>query len=84
MSLDEEREAINSQLEYLASALARIEVLTEEEIAYLRNRKIADERASWAWKQVKAHAPWIAAIGTAVGGLIYWVITHTVTIHGPK
>ena len=84
MSLDEEREAIKKQLDYLASALARIDVLTDEEMAYIRNRKIDDERASWAWKKIKAHAPWITGIGTAIGGMIYWLLTHAVTIHGPK
>ena len=49
---------------------------TDEEMAYLRNRKEADERAAWAWKMLRTYVPWLTSIGAAVGTAAYWLVTH--------
>lgn len=49
---------------------------SDEEMAYLRNRKEADERAAWAWKMIRTYVPWLASIGTALGTAAYWLVTH--------
>lgn len=66
----------------LAAALTSLEerMPTSEDIAYLRNRREQDERASWAWKTLRAHAPWIVGLTTAIGSGLYWVLTHDVSI----
>jgi sugar/nucleoside kinase (ribokinase family) len=79
MSIDDEREALRRQLDYLASRLP-----TDEELAYLRNRIEADENAAWAWKTIKTHAPWIATLISTLGAGMYWLMTHTISISGPK
>jgi hypothetical protein len=86
MNIDEERAAYEAQLNYLSTVIQRLEesMPSSEEMAYLRNRKLADERAGWAWHMVKAYAPWIATAGTAIGGALWWLLTHTVTVQGPK
>ena len=47
-----------------------------EELAYLRNRKLADERASWAWQWLRTNVPIIAAVCTALGAAAYWLANH--------
>jgi hypothetical protein len=54
----------------------RRRIPTDEEMAYLRNRKEADERAAWAWRMLRTYVPWVASIGTALGTAAYWLVTH--------
>lgn len=68
----------------LANMIASLEARmpTEEDMAYLRNRRELDERSAWVWQVIRQHAPWLLAIGSAFGTAIYWFLTHTVTIKG--
>lgn len=54
----------------------RRRVPTDEEMAYLRNRKEADERAAWAWRMLRTYVPWVTSIGAALGTAAYWFVTH--------
>ena len=70
--------------DHLASALAALEARmpTDEEVAYLRNRREQDERSAWVWQVIRQHAPWVLGIGSALGTVLYWFLTHTITIKG--
>lgn len=54
-----------------------------EELAYLRNRKLADERASWAWQWLRTNVPILAAVCGAMGAAAYWAVTHLSFRQGP-
>lgn len=73
---------VMAEKDALAAALASLEerVPTSEDLAYLRNRREQDERASWAWHVIRKHAPWIAGLTTALGSGLYWLLTHNVNI----
>lgn len=77
--------ALSRQVEYLAAELSRLEAMlpTAEEAEYLRRRKVEDDRASWAWQTIKTHAPWVSAVLAMLGGVAYWVLTHTISV-APK
>lgn len=64
----------DSLMALIASLEARMP--TDEEVAYLRNRKLADERASWAWQWLRANVPIISAVCGAFAAAIYWIATH--------
>ena len=64
----------DSLTDQIASLEARMP--TDEELAYLRNRKLADERASWAWQWLRANVPIISAVCGAAGAATYWIATH--------
>lgn len=68
----------DSLVEHIASLEARLP--STEELAYLRNRKQADDNAAWLWRVTKANAPWIAVVASGLGTLLYWLVTHTITI----
>lgn len=53
---------------------------TPEEVAFLREKKRADENAAWMWRMVKTHAPWVTVVASMIGSGVYWVLTHTITI----
>jgi len=76
-SIDPERLSIAVE-----HALAEMErrMPSEEELAYIRQRKVADERASWAWQTLKMYAPVVGPILTAIGVAIWWLLTHSITI----
>ena len=78
-------ERLQAENDYLAAQIAKLEAaaLTPEELTYLRKRKEQDERAAWAWQVIRTHAPWLLAIGSALGSAAYWFLTHTISI-GPK
>jgi hypothetical protein len=42
----------------------------------------ADENAAWLWTQIRRHAPWVVMVGSLVGSLIVWLLTHTINIEG--
>ena len=83
MGTSEERAAYDRQLKYLADTIARLEseMPSGEELAYLRNRKEADERAAWAWRVIKQYAPWVASAASAIGVAAWYVLTHTITVN---
>ena len=66
----------------LAAAIASIEARmpTDEEMAYLRNRKNLDDHAAWLLKFIRTNAPWATVLCTAVGTFVYWALTHTISI----
>jgi hypothetical protein len=66
----------------LANMIASLEARmpTEEDMAYLRNRREQDERSAWVWQVIRQHAPWVIGIGSAIGTVVYWFLTHTITI----
>lgn len=70
----------------LASAIAELQAnsLTSEEHAYLRRKKEADDNAAWLWQTIRANAPWVTVVCTMVGSALYWLVTHTIQIGGPK
>ena len=53
---------------------------TPEEVAFLREKKRADENAAWMWRMVKTHAPWVTVVASMIGSGVYWALTHTITI----
>ena len=75
-------EELQSENDYLAGVIADLEkrLPTDEELAYLRNRKMQDEHANWTIKLIKANAPWVLTIIGAVGSMIYWLLTHNISI----
>lgn len=62
----------------LAAAIAELQesALTAEERAYVRNRKEADDRASWAWQMLRTYVPWVTAICGALGSAAYWFVSN--------
>lgn len=70
----------------LASAIADLQTnaLTAEEHAYLRRKIAADENAAWLWRTIRTHAPWVTVACTMAGSALYWLLTHTIQIGGPK
>lgn len=68
--------------DHLANALASLEerMPTAEDMAYLRNRREQDERSAWVWQVIRQHAPWLLGVGSALGTVVYWFLTHTVSI----
>lgn len=69
--LHEENTDLAKEVELLKSR-----VLTDEELAFVRNAKLERERSAWAWQQLRMYAPWVVAITSAVSSAIYWVVTH--------
>jgi hypothetical protein len=84
-----EAERLARENNYLAGELTRLEetvkhqMLTEYEVAYIRDRMRADENAAWLWQQIRRHAPWVITIGSLIGTAIVWLVTHSINI-GPK
>lgn len=75
-------EGLQAENDYLASVIAGLEkrLPTDEELAYLRNRKEQDDHAAWVVKVIKANAPWLMALLSMAGTLTYWLLTHSVSI----
>ena len=75
---DEELARLVDNSEAMAQEILamRLRVLTPEEMAYVRNRKLADERAGWAWQWLRANVPWIAGCVSAFGAAVYWFATN--------
>lgn len=63
-------------------AQMRAQLPTPEELQYLRDRKLADERAAWAWQQIRKHAPWVAVVASMVGTGVAYLLTHSIHISG--
>ena len=72
-------------LEELQKEIEELQKLlpTAEEMAYLRERKAADDSAAWMWKTIKTHAPWVFPLASGIVGGLYWVLTHTISV-APK
>jgi hypothetical protein len=70
----------------LAGAIAELQAnsLTSEEHAYLRRKKEADDNAAWLWQTIRTNAPWATVVCSLVGSALYWVLTHTIQIGGPR
>lgn len=64
--------------DFLASAIAALEAKLPdaEDLAYLRTRRLADDRAAWAWKTIRLYMPWVTAVVSTAGAAAYWVATH--------
>lgn len=79
-----DRPLTHAGAEYLLREIERLrdELPTADEMAYLRRRKLDDERAAWAWQQVRRHAPWVAGLASAISGVVVYLATHSVTISG--
>ena len=62
----------------LAAAIAELQAsaLTPDEVAYIRNKKEADDRAAWAWRMIRLYVPWATAVCGALGSGAYWLVTH--------
>jgi len=82
-------DAVFSELQAENDALVRQIVCLEarlpsaEELAYLRNRKAADERAAWAWKMLRIYVPWVASVVSVLGTAAYWIVTNFQPRPGP-
>ena len=70
----------------LAGAIAELQAnsLTSEGPAYLRRKKEADDNAAWLWQTIRTNAPWATVVCSLVGSALYWVLTHTIQIGGPR
>ena len=53
---------------------------TNAEMAYLRERKAADENAAWLWRTIKTHAPWVSVVASMIGTALWWLSAHVITI----
>ena len=75
MSPDREREAVETQFEYIARQLSDIdarlaELPTKEEVASLRSLLESKKRKEWLWDTLKVWATWVAAL--LVGITMSW------------
>ncbi len=79
VSGDEERQR---QIEELAKMLSALEerIPTEQELAWLRERRIEAERVEWLRAQIKRHAPWVLTVSGIVGGVVAWLVNHSVHV----
>ena len=70
----------------LAAAIAELQAnaLTSDEHAYLLRKKAADDNAAWLWQTIRTNAPWVTVVCSMVGTAVYWLVTHTIQIAGPK
>lgn len=81
-----DQEADNAEMrkenEYLLMEIEdlRRRVPTDDELAFLRAKKEADDNAAWLWRMVKAYAPWVSVVASLIGSGIYWLATHTIVI----
>lgn len=75
---DPEYERLKRENTNLAHQIEELKsrVLTEAEVACLREVKLERERSAWAWSQIRTYAPWIVAITSAASSAIYWLVTH--------
>lgn len=73
--LQTENDALANQIESLENR-----VPTAAEIAYLRERKAADENAAWLWRMIKAHAPWVSVVASMAATALWWLSTHIITV----
>lgn len=82
MSHDESPEAIRArfetELDYLAKQLDRVEARlpTEAELAKWREMAVADERASWARKKLAVIVPALVAVVVAIAQAWEWLRSH--------
>ena len=67
-------------------ALAEMEsrMPTAEELAYIRNRMVQDQHAAWLIRWLRANAPWVLAIVSALGVGLWFLLTHKVTVEDNK
>ncbi len=75
MNLDDERQAVDKQFDYIARQLEAIETRlselpTKEEVARLRDLLESKKRKEWLWDTMKVWATWVAAI--LVGITMSW------------
>lgn len=72
------------QAEYILAEIGRLQSIlpTPDEMVYLRQRKLDDERATWAWQQVRKHAPWVAGLASALSAVVVFLASHNFTISG--
>lgn len=81
-----DQEADNAEMrkenEYLLMEIEdlRRRVPTDDELAFLRAKKEADDNAAWLWRMVKAYAPWVSVVASLIGSGLYWLATHTIVI----
>lgn len=84
LSTDPERlaEHMARENDVIAKLLGEIEArtLSHDEVAYLRSRKLADERASWLLRELKVHLPWIFPVCAALVTAIWWLATHSINV----
>lgn len=73
--LQRENDSLMAQIASLDERLP-----TPSEMAYLRERKAADENAAWLWRTIKAHAPWVSVVLSMLGSAAWWLSTHVITI----
>ena len=73
--LQAENDALMAQIAILDARLP-----TPAEMAYLRERKAADENAAWLWRTIKTHAPWVSVVLSMFGTAAWWLSTHVITI----
>lgn len=78
-------ETLQRENDALASMLGSLEkrIPSAEELAYLRERKLADDRASWAWSWLRQNMPAIFIVASTIGSGIYWAISHLSLKTGP-
>jgi len=79
MSPDEERRKIEEQFDYLSDRIAALEAQmpSDEDLAFLKNEKVARERAVWAWRKVRDAWPFMTGAGLFGVGVYQAVVWFT-------
>lgn len=77
-------ESLQRENEYLAEAIARLEerMPSDEDLAFLHQRRIEAERVAWMWSTLRRHAPWVITIAGMVGTGIAWLASNSINITG--
>lgn len=76
---------LDNELVVLRKLIANLtaHMLTPKEVIYVRDSKIANDHATWAWQKIRTHMRIVSIIGTALGVAAWWILTHTITIGKP-
>lgn len=76
--LEAAKKLLQQENDYLCKRVEQLEdrMPTDDELAYLRARKVQDEWASKTIKWLKDYTPWVFSILSALGALTYWAMTN--------
>jgi len=79
-------EGLQKENDTLTALIASLEerTLSAEELAYVRNKKMAEDNAAWLWRMIRTNAPWVTVVCSLIGSGMYWLATHTIQIGAPK
>lgn len=78
-AISESGEVLLAEVESMLDAL-RKQMPTAEELQWLKERKLDDERAAWLWQQIRKHAPWVGVVAAMIGGGLAWLVNNSVHV----